>query len=146
MGTLCLAGGITGFARTRSIPSLVAGVRSGQERLQEKLWLLYSFLALVSCISGALTVFGRELLMAWRVLWVCLQCQTIFSCCMLIYTLLSCLSNSFPLLCPALSQGSCSFDTHLDLCTRRSILRQDCLRTQALNNFSCSVYVYVRAL
>lgn len=31
MGTLCLAGGITGFARTRSIPSLVAGVRSGQE-------------------------------------------------------------------------------------------------------------------
>lgn len=27
MGSLCLVGGVTGFARTRSIPSIVAGVR-----------------------------------------------------------------------------------------------------------------------
>ncbi|KAF8637661.1 hypothetical protein AX17_002729 [Amanita inopinata Kibby_2008] len=29
MGSLCLVGGATGFARTRSIPSLVAGVSVG---------------------------------------------------------------------------------------------------------------------
>ncbi|KAI0831816.1 hypothetical protein BC628DRAFT_1415322 [Trametes gibbosa] len=29
MGTLCIVGGITGFARTRSIPSIVAGVGVG---------------------------------------------------------------------------------------------------------------------
>ncbi|KAF9005987.1 transmembrane proteins 14C-domain-containing protein [Cyathus striatus] len=29
MGTLCVVGGITGFARTRSVPSLVAGVGVG---------------------------------------------------------------------------------------------------------------------
>ncbi|TFK74937.1 hypothetical protein BDN72DRAFT_758698, partial [Pluteus cervinus] len=29
MGTLCIIGGVTGFARTRSIPSLVAGVGVG---------------------------------------------------------------------------------------------------------------------
>jgi uncharacterized membrane protein (UPF0136 family) len=27
MGALCVAGGLTGFARTKSMPSLVAGVR-----------------------------------------------------------------------------------------------------------------------
>ncbi|EJD07607.1 uncharacterized protein FOMMEDRAFT_16251 [Fomitiporia mediterranea MF3/22] len=29
MGTLCIVGGVTGFARTRSIPSVVAGVGVG---------------------------------------------------------------------------------------------------------------------
>ncbi|THH18044.1 hypothetical protein EW146_g2867 [Bondarzewia mesenterica] len=29
MGTLCIVGGITGFVRTRSIPSIVAGVGVG---------------------------------------------------------------------------------------------------------------------
>ncbi|KAI0339636.1 hypothetical protein BDW22DRAFT_1361211 [Trametopsis cervina] len=29
MGSLCLIGGLTGFARTRSVPSLVAGVSVG---------------------------------------------------------------------------------------------------------------------
>lgn len=29
MGTLCIVGGVTGFARTRSIPSIVAGVGVG---------------------------------------------------------------------------------------------------------------------
>jgi uncharacterized membrane protein (UPF0136 family) len=27
MGTLCIVGGVTGYARTRSIPSIVAGIR-----------------------------------------------------------------------------------------------------------------------
>jgi hypothetical protein len=26
MGTLCIVGGVTGYARTRSIPSIVAGI------------------------------------------------------------------------------------------------------------------------
>ncbi|KAF8489322.1 transmembrane proteins 14C-domain-containing protein [Gautieria morchelliformis] len=29
VGTLCIVGGITGFARTRSIPSIIAGVSVG---------------------------------------------------------------------------------------------------------------------
>lgn len=73
VGTLCIVGGITGFARTRSIPSIVAGVRSVTSTLGLFRILTPSEPVSVPCIFGVQIAFVKELVVVSKGHWVSLS-------------------------------------------------------------------------
>ena len=58
MGTLCIAGGVTGYARTRSIPSIVAGIGYVFPEYVDRPNL--TTVARITCSVGALYLYSGD--------------------------------------------------------------------------------------
>ena len=68
MGILCIVGGVTGFARTKSIPSLVAGVGYAVISRLAITWVFTNYAVSVHSTSGAQTASDEALPTVSRVL------------------------------------------------------------------------------
>ena len=118
MGALCLVGGVTGFARTRSIPSLVAGVT----------WVkpfdltIISIYLNISRSVGLAYLYSAETIRKGTASGITYALGNVSLRLSLLFTLncstcIRCLCHSFPLVCP--SSGKGTDPSHVD-CHKRS--------------------------
>ena len=124
MGTLCIVGGVTGYARTRSIPSIVAGFGYALPW-----YLCWTILTLRPPVVSVLSICTAGIASAStqqtdsRQHLVSTSFPSLSKCSIPNDPSLRCLGSFIPILSPKVCQGSDSGDAHCHICRDWRILR-----------------------
>jgi Transmembrane proteins 14C len=138
MGTLCIVGGVTGYARTRSIPSIVAGIGCVLAWYLRRITLTLRSPRHRACSVGALYLYSGDSIRKNTANGL----ETALGEYLLVFkplempnpndSYLRCLGSFIPILSPKICQGSDASGAYCHVSRDRRILRPGDIQTPAV--------------